>query len=64
MFSFCWHLRIFDVDQKDGDVTRVSRILESGEVGVNAADETGITAAQVRELGRLKKVEVLNCIPD
>jgi len=32
---------------QDGDEDKVDRILESGEVGVNAADESGITAAQV-----------------
>ena len=34
-------------DCQDGDEDKVDRILESGEVGVNAADESGITAAQV-----------------
>lgn len=32
---------------QDGDGGRVRRILDSGEVGVNAPDETGITAVQV-----------------
>jgi len=43
---------------QDGDDDKVDRILESGEVGVNAADESGITAAQVAaandQLGVLK----------
>ena len=34
---------------QEGDVARVTHILDSGEVGINAPDESEITALQVTE---------------